>query len=76
MDSSYFDSLNEETAMAMLNAKYENGPRKALARWRRRELPILTGFKVYLDMDKTRAKALGNLMTQCGAKVCVTFQRK
>ena len=76
MDSSYFESLNEEMAMEKLNEKYDNGPRKALARWRKRELPILTGFKLYLDMDKARAKSLGHLMTQCGAKVCVSFMTR
>ena len=66
MTSDYFESNNEESAMAALNKLYEDGPINALFSWRRKEQPILTGFKIFLDFDKNRAKPIGDLVSLCG----------
>ena len=69
MDPQYFDSLDEQAAMEPLNQMYQNGPKKALSSHRKMEPPILTGFKIYLDLDKAIARQVGELIKQCGKGV-------
>ena len=69
MDPQYFDSLDEQAAMEPLNQMYQNGPKKALSSFRKMEPPILTGFKIYLDLAKRHAREVGDLVKQCGKGV-------